>query len=200
MHLRGLIMIPLGLVDGACGCPPSFLVLDLGLAASLSQTEGGDGLLLGRWTEGGNQSGDCRDLGPLWDDATRGYWIVTFCHRALDNTGRCRPPKIYLGDPNACVGCWGSTCVDVETRGAIGEKGWTESWTPPRQPACDAPRRAVMHQRRKPWLVMRAYAPTTHSFHTPVGFFLRMAHSSLNVVQVKRSSSVPPGARCQAVS
>lgn len=44
------------------------------------------------------------------------------------------------------------------------------------------------------------YASTTHSFHSPlVFFFLRMAHSSLNVVQVKRSNSVPSGARCQTV-
>lgn len=100
VHLLGLIMIPLGLVDGTCGCPPSFLVLDLGLVASLSRTVGGDGLLLVRWTEEDNQSGDCGDLGPLWH-ATWGYLMVTFCHRTLDNIGRCRPPKIYLLGPNA---------------------------------------------------------------------------------------------------
>lgn len=44
-----------------------------------------------------------------------------------------------------------------------------------------------------------AYASTTHGFHSPVDFFLRMAHSPLNVVQVKRSNSGPPGARCQTV-
>lgn len=100
VHLLGLIMIPLGLVDGTCGCPPSILVLDLGLVASLSRTVGGDGLLLVRWTEEDNQSGDCGDLGPLWH-ATWGYLIVTFCHRTLDNIGRCRPPKICLLGPNA---------------------------------------------------------------------------------------------------
>lgn len=101
VYLLGLIMIPLGLVDGTCGCPPSFLVLDLGLVASLSRTVGGDGLLLGRWTEEDDQPGGCGDLGSLWD-ATWGYWIVGSCHRTLDNIGRCRPPQIYLEVPNVC--------------------------------------------------------------------------------------------------
>lgn len=171
MQWLGLIMIPLGLVDGTCGCPPSFPVLDLGLVASLSQTVGGDGLLLGRWTEGGNQSGDCRDLGPLWDDATRAYWIVAFCHRTLDNIGRCRPPKIYLGDPNARVGCWGSICVDVQTKGSIGEKGWIESWMPRESQHVMRQGGLLCIKDGNPDWLCGVYAPTTHSFPTPVGFF-----------------------------
>lgn len=201
MQLLGLIMIPLGLVDGTCGCPPSFPVLDLGLVASLPQTVGGDGLLLGRWTEGGNQSGDCRDLGPLWDDATRGYWIVAFCHRTLDNIGRCRPPKIYLGGPERMCGMLGVNMCGCPNKGF--------HWWKRLDSIMDAPRESQHVMRQGGLLCIKdgspdwlcgVYAPTTHSFHTPVGFFfLRMAHSSLNVVQVKRSNSVSPGARCQTV-